>query len=136
MDEREREENIVLYQLLKNTVEDMEKQMVAVEQKMVELKATQLAIEEIKKIRAENEILVPMGTGIYGHGKITDKETLLVDVGANILMEKNPEAAEKFINERMNEIKDIERKIKNDMGQLANKMNEIAFKVNRTPPKR
>jgi len=130
MDEKEMQEHLVFYQLLQATFEQLEKQMAAVQKKLVELVATKMAIHEIEGVEKEKEILLPIGAGVYGHGKIAHSEKVLVNVGANILINKKPEDAAKFVEERKREIMLAAAKIETDMKQIVEKMNDIATVIN------
>ncbi len=130
MEEKELQEHLVLYQLLQATFEQLEKQMMAVQKKLVELEATKIAISEIDGVEKENDILLPIGTGVYGHGKIAHSDKVLVNVGANVLINKKPDDAGKFIENRKREIMHAAVKVETDMKQIVEKMNEVANKVN------
>jgi len=130
MEEKELQEHLVLYQLLQATFEQLEKQMVAVQKKLVELEATKMAIHELDGVEKEKEILLPIGAGVYGHGKIAHSDKVLVNVGANILINKGLEEASEFVDEREKEIMVAAAKVEADMKQIVEKMNEIATTVN------
>ncbi len=131
MDEKEMQENVVMYKLLDNMGKDLQKQMKLVQNKLAEVEATRLAIEEIKKVKEGNEILIPVGNGVYGYGKIATAERVLVNIGANILLEKTPSEAEEFMAERREELLEASGKIERDMKKIVERMNEIADAVNR-----
>ncbi len=131
MDEKELQEHAVMYQLLQATFEQLQKQMIAVQKKLVELEATKMAIDEIKDVNKDNDILVPIGAGVYGHGRVTNAEKVLVNVGANVLLNKGPKDASAFVEARKREIMQAAAKVEADMKQIVDKMNDIAKKVNK-----
>lgn len=129
MDQKELQESAVMYRLLEGTLEELQKQMVLVEKKLLELEATRMSIEEVKKIEKDNDILVPIGAGVYGHGKITKHDKVLVNIGANTILEKTPASAESFVSDRKNDLLEAAGKIERDIKKVAERMNEIAMMV-------
>ncbi len=80
-----------------------------------ELKGTRLALEDLKKLKLDNA-LIPIGSGNFINGKLTDIENIIVSVGAGIAVKKKREDALEIIDSRVKELQDILGEL-NDQGQ-------------------
>jgi len=85
----------------------MEQQLGAYMNAINELRVTKNALLNLPK--KETESLIPLGSSIYMTAKLASKPTILVEVGAGTLVEKEPKDAAKLIDERIDIInKNIE----------------------------
>ncbi len=91
MDEKELQEKAILYQLLQKHLESMTQNAILLERRYEEIEAARMAMEDIGKLRDKNEILVPLGSGLFTHGRITDPKSMIVDIGSGIFLEKDSE---------------------------------------------
>jgi prefoldin alpha subunit len=129
MSKEKLQEKYVLYQLLNQNLESLKQQMELVEQQFIEVRSTMLSIDDLKKIGEKNEILIPLGSGCYGNGKVTDSGGVLVNVGAGIFMNKKSMDAESFLNERVKELENASNEIQAQMERIAKQMNELGVEI-------
>lgn len=83
------QEKVMLYQILQKHLESLTQNAVMVERRYEELEATKMALEDLAKAK-ESEILVPLGSGFFTYGKITDSRRMLADTGAGVFIDKDP----------------------------------------------
>ena len=67
------------------------------------------AVESIKAIKEEpdSETLVPVGLGAYLQGKIPSNGKILVNIGADVAVEKDADSAINYLEARIKEIQVI-----------------------------
>ncbi|MBI4175867.1 MAG: prefoldin subunit alpha [Candidatus Aenigmarchaeota archaeon] len=124
MKQEEVQEKLIMYQLLQKHLEELRNQGFILERKYLELEATRQAVNDIKSAGAtRNEAIIPLGSGFFAYGKLADSSRMLVDVGADVLVNKNIADSESAIEEKK---KDIERVVQ----QLQAEMNGVVQQIN------
>jgi prefoldin alpha subunit len=122
-------EKYFLYQVLTQNLENLKQQLELVEQQLIELKATSASLSDLSKINESNEIFMPLGSGCFGVGKITDGKKILLNAGAGVFVSKDIASAKTSIEENFKEIEkaglDIEEQMKKTVGQI----NEVAADI-------
>jgi prefoldin alpha subunit len=127
--EQKLQEKYILYQLLQQNIESLNQQFGLVENQLVETKISVKLLDDIKKLNAENEILLPLGSGCFGKGKITEKNGIIVNLGSGIMVEKTAESAKLFLEKGEKELEKMNLEIKEQMEKIARQMNEIGIDI-------
>lgn len=122
--EQEAQQKLVLYQLLNQRIEQLNEQAKMIEQKLLELETTRQTLGDLKKLKQGNEVLIPLGSGCYTHGRTGDSG-LLIDLGAGVMVRKAPEEAKKVIEDKKAEIERLSGTLQNEANDVITKMNEI-----------
>ena len=122
-------EKYIIYQVLAQNLEALKQQLEFVEQQMIELKSTSMSMEDVVKTGAENEIFLPLGSGCFGRGKITDGKKVLVGVGAGVFLEKDAKDAKAFVEKNFNEVEKAGLEIEEQMKTTVGQMNHIAGEI-------
>jgi prefoldin alpha subunit len=102
MEKRELQEKIFTYRLLESRLDGLLKQRDMLISKMAEIQTTLNSIDEIQK--SKEEVLFPLGSEAYAFGKVADKKKMVVEVGANVALEKTPEEGKEILKKRIEEI--------------------------------
>jgi prefoldin alpha subunit len=122
-EEKEMQEKFVMYQLMQKQLEAFREQAVQLERGFIEVETTNQILGDLKNIKVDNEIMIPLGSGCFVEGKITNKKNVLMSPGSNLMFEKDLKSAKEGIAEKRDEIekmiKDIQKKI-NDVAQEIN----------------
>jgi len=120
--------DVILYQLLHRQLNQLTAEAQSVEHKSIEATATK---QSLKELRAPNDLLMPIGSGCYVHGKFSDATQVLVDIGAGILLPKSITDVESFLADREAEILKLKSELQADATKIVNEMNRIATKAKR-----
>lgn len=93
--------------ILENTLNDFTMRMNFLERALTEARS---ALDTIKSLGSENpeEILTPVGAGVLLRGKPPNSDRILINVGANVVLEKNRDDAAAILEKR---IKDFEQSL-------------------------
>jgi prefoldin alpha subunit len=126
MDEKEIQEKVVAYRLLESRLNGLVKQREAIASKLIEIENTLAGIEEFEK---SDEILFPIGAEAYVPGKITDKNKIIVEVGAGVVMEKTLEEAKGILNKRKEDIIGLLQNIQKDMMTTSSHMDQLGSDI-------
>jgi len=100
--EKNQQEMLLKFQMLEQQINQINEQLQAVDQGIMEIKAVHFGLDELKG-STDKEILAPIGRGIFVKAKIIS-EKLIVDIGDRNLVEKNIEAAKKLIEEQIGKL--------------------------------
>lgn len=123
------QEKYVLYQLLNQNLEALKQQMEAIEEQSQEVSSTLSSIGDIHKIAKNNEVFIPIGSGCYGKGELTDSKSVVVNVGAGILVEKKIEDAKKFLDNRSEDIGKAKKEIQEHAEKVTNQMTDVGSEI-------
>ncbi|MBU2616374.1 MAG: prefoldin subunit alpha [Nanoarchaeota archaeon] len=91
----------------------LRQQFQAVEEGVVELNSLSIGLGEIDVSEGE-EILAPIGRGVFVKAKITSKE-LIVDVGNRTLVKKDIPETKKIIEEQISKLENLKKDLENNM---------------------
>jgi len=95
---KELQEKILAYRILEARLDSLLKQRDLIASKIVEIQTTLQSMEEIGK--AKGKTLFPIGSETYTFGKVTDKKKLIVEIGANVALEKTVDEGKELLNKR------------------------------------
>ena len=107
------------------------RQLEMIEQKRIESLA---AIETMKALAADPEslALLPLGGGTMVRVKVTGPDKILVNIGADVVMQRTNGEAIAFLQEKITEMEAMEKKVAATIDQLRSQMAEIARKIETT----
>jgi prefoldin alpha subunit len=127
VDQKELQQKIMTYRILQSKLEDMMKQREFIMNRMVELQNTIESLENTQK--SEGETLFPLGPEVYVFGKTTEKDKMMVGIGANIVMEKSFEEGKDTLNKRKNEVEKTLAEIQHEMNHLSAAIQEMTPEI-------
>lgn len=91
-------------QMLKEQLKQYEEQAVKLMESGGEIQMTKTAIEEISKQKGGEEIMLPLGTGVYITAKLLEKSPFVAGIGGNVFVEKTEKDVIKLLDERLEKI--------------------------------
>lgn len=119
---------MMIYRTLEARLEALAKQRDMVNAKLAEIISTISSIDEMEKNK-EN-VLFKLGGEAYAHGNIADKENILVDIGAGIILEKSRQDGKILLNKRKEEMENILKEIQNNIMQLSDALGQLGPEIN------
>ncbi|HLC64684.1 MAG TPA: prefoldin subunit alpha [Candidatus Nanoarchaeia archaeon] len=90
------------------------------EQQMVELVATIDSLDSFKELKVSSEILVPINNGIFTKALLKKEDVLLLNVGADVVVEKSVDGTKELLRRQFNELKEAQMELVNQLQQLVN----------------
>ncbi len=91
-------------QELEAYLQRLNNQLESLQEKSNEIANVKDALEEVKKIESGRETLVTLSNGIFLKGEIKETDKVLVNVGADVVVEKTIEEAKELVEEQEKEI--------------------------------
>src|SRR3989338_8684947 len=119
------QERYMEFQTLEQQLKQMQENLQNVDMQLVEIRGMQQSLREMENVKEGSEILVPVASGMFVKGSITDSKTLLVNVGSNIVVDKTVPEAVDLLEKQLMEVSQIRQQFGNEMNRLASKMQAI-----------
>ena len=129
--EKRFQEIYVEFQVLSNSIQQLEKQSSALENHLLELMATKQSLHDMENVKPGTEILVPLSAGIYARADIRESDKLIVNVGSNIALSKNLDSTKKIIEDQIGEVKKLQENLSQELGMSTAKASELEEELNR-----
>ncbi|MBN1897016.1 MAG: prefoldin subunit alpha [Candidatus Aenigmarchaeota archaeon] len=127
--QQEMQEKLMLFQSFQAQLEELANHGTNVEARNIELEAAEDALNDIKKTKDNSEILVPLGAGCYGYGKLADRDNFMVEIGAGLAEKKNLQGAIEAIKLKKNEISEIRDSLDKQMDSMRASMDKIGIEL-------
>lgn len=124
--EKELKKKLLAYRALEGRMSTLAKQQNMFASKVLEIQSTIESIGEIKKGEKEmNDILFPLGSAAYTKGAVADRNRLIVEVGADVALEKTSDEARMTLEKRKKELEEA-------MGVLQKEIQSISAMMQKT----
>ena len=121
--EKKLQEKMLAYRMLESRLGNIARQRDMIVSKMMEIQSTLMTIEEIEK--GSEDVLFPVGSAAYIRGKPADKEKIIVEIGAGVVVEKTPAETKKLLEERKKELELAADSLGKEMQNIASSMQKI-----------
>jgi len=109
-------------------LELMTQQLGMIEQQRFEGSA---AIEALRTIQenADSVVLLPVGGGAHLRVKVLDADSVLVNIGADVSVEKGTADAVEYLEDRLTELEALAKKVAGSVEQLQGQATEISRRL-------
>ena len=124
--EEEFREKLLTYRYLEARLESVAAQKNLLINKILEITATLNSIQELEK---NDNILFPIGSEAFVPGKILEKDKIMVEIGANVVLEKNIEQAKVVLERRKKEIEKTNSELETEILQISNSLKRLAPEI-------
>lgn len=135
-EEKKLQEKYIEMKMAEEQMKEMQKQAQLVEQQLMELMANAQSIEDFKKTKKGDEILVPISSGIFAKAELKDNNEFLVNIGADTVVKKDVDSTKKLMEKQVEEMRELHAQLHLQMQRLAlhashieEELRELASKV-------
>jgi len=119
------------FQILQANMQVVHERQRALSQRLREFEETKQTIGDMKSVKSGSEILMPIGSGNFVSGKVSDTEKVIVGVGGGIAIKKSPEDALKFLDERSAEVKSAIQELGMQFAHMENDLRMLQSEARR-----
>jgi prefoldin alpha subunit len=125
-EEKKEKQNIELerryydLQILGEQINELQKQSEEISSKIYEVTSAISAIGELGRGKEAEETFFPIAGGIYARGRITDSENLLLNAGADIVVERKASDVVEMLQHQLSELKKYNEEILAQIEQFSN----------------
>jgi prefoldin alpha subunit len=112
-------------QILDYQIKQLQKVMESIDSQLVEMNNTIKALTDFETLEINEEILFPVANGIFAKGKLSDNKLLKINIGSNVVVEKNVSDTIKMMHMQLIDIEKYKTEIVGQLQKFINKMNEL-----------
>jgi len=98
------------------------------QQTVIEIGSAMEAITNLKK--AKGDTLVPIGAGVFVSCPKPDPDRVLINIGANLMVNKKPEDAVKMLEDRQKKVREAMQEAQNELQQIVRMIEELTGRGN------
>jgi len=115
-DQQKQQELMMKFQIFEQQINAINQQLEAIEQAVVEMSSLNLGLEELIG-KKDNEIMAPIGRGIYVKAKLISDE-LLVDIGNKNLVKKSIPETRELIQDQIKKLEQIREELNGELSNI------------------
>ncbi len=126
-DQKELNEKYFEMQILEQQLKQVNQQLLSVDNQLLELQRIKDNLDDLAKTKKDTELLVALGGGVFSKAELKDNSTVLMNVGANIIIEKDIASSKEVINNQIGQMSDVVSQLEQEFQILA--MNSQAIQL-------
>lgn len=119
--ERKRIELQILFQQLTT----LQNQIGALHNQIEEMNSLAESLEEVEKTKADTEILVPLGAGIFVNARITNTDEVLMNVGSKVAVPKTVKESCAIVRTQVKELEKVLLHLENEFQSYSARAQEM-----------
>lgn len=116
--EKKAQELYMKLQMINDDAKQIYRQLQAAESQFMEMAATMQSLEDFRKLEPGAEAFVPLSTGILAKAELKDTAQLLVNVGANVAVEKDIKSTKELIERQIGQLREVRDKMAADLKRI------------------
>ena len=120
------QELVMQFQIFEQQIRMIQEQLQAVEQAIVELGSLNFGLDELVG-KKDEEILSPIGRGIYAKSKLISEE-LLVDIGNKNFVKKSIPETKKIIQNQIKKLEKAKEELNKELEKINTELTEVFMK--------
>ena len=101
----------------------LQQQIANLQATLVEIDTGVETLRNLKNVK--EEVLLPIGAGVYLKAKIIDNEKILLSIGADVIAEKNVEEATEFLASKSKKIDELRNQLQKNLVEVSNKIMKL-----------
>jgi len=118
--------------MFEQQIRQLQQQIRAVEQGIVEMNTLSLGLEELKGGKGK-EIMAPIGRGIFAKTKLLSEE-LIVDVGGGNFVKKNITDTKKIIEEQVKKLESVKKDLEKNLEMIGQELEKTMMESQKYAP--
>ena len=101
------------------------------ERMFMEMEVTRETVNDLKKLKEGSEILIPLGSGFYAEGRVSDTKKVLVDIGSSFMIRKDAGLTDNVLNNKEKEVEKASKELQNEITKTVKEMNKLGIELQR-----
>jgi len=124
-DERNLEKILVELNAYEQQAQILQRRIDLINSSLQEIALTSESLDELKNVEEDNEVLMPLGSGVYVKAKIVERKKVIFSIGADIVADKDITAAQLSLDQRSSALQNALQSTGQQLQQMAGRMNEL-----------
>ncbi|NOR85119.1 prefoldin subunit alpha [archaeon] len=105
-------------EMLKEQGQQLSQQKSQISMQLQEIEYSKNTIADLKNAKKDTELMIPIGTGMYVKGKITNLSDIITTIGGSVAVGKSLSEVDAIIKERESQMLDLEKQINIELEKL------------------
>ena len=118
------QQQMMAQQMMAQQVQQMEQQIASVGQQISELNILKDNLNELKEVK-NTKMKTPLGSGIFIESKLKDASTVLMGVGAGVIVKKSTTSAIEVIERQIKELDSLSKQMQNELTEFSKHLGGI-----------
>ena len=119
MSQQQLQEKYVELQILEQQMKQLQEQLQHIEQQRAELHRLEGSLQDIRKTKAGTDLLVSLGPGIFAKASLKDGTKVLMNVGADTVVETDVASSQTLIQKQEEELQQVQEQFMHELQHLA-----------------
>lgn len=128
MNEQFKEKYLEL-QMLNSQLQQLQQQIQTADAQSAEMAKIAVSVEDAKSIEKGQELLAPLGQGIFIKAKAEENKNVIMSVGADVVVEKSLDDALEVVKRQNDELNTIIFEMKQEFSSGVQKMHEMQHEL-------
>ena len=121
--------NLSMIEYYKEQLASIDMQIQYLQAAVADYHKAKITVEQLNKTKGADDILVPVGLGVFINASTKDTSKILVDIGAGIVAEKTVDDAIKKIDGRIEALQENQKKLLSMAQQLQTEAADLSNKT-------
>ena len=121
---------VLEYKILMQQMQKLQQNVGNLDEHIHELKRIQENIEALEKTSKGTETLIPVGSGLFFKGTIEETQTLLMNIGSNICVEKTSQEALHTVTKQLEDVENLITELEQEATETAQRLEELKQEMN------
>ncbi len=117
------------YALLAQLANELRSQLDLLNAALNEVLTAKAALEEVSKLKGGEELLIPLGGGVMIKALFKGEHKVLVNVGSNVIVEKDLEGAVKYLSDREQALRRELQQRASEYRSILERLRELESKI-------
>jgi len=119
VDQKQLNEKYMELQIFEQQLKQVNQQLLNLDNQLLELQRIEENLGDLTETKKNTELLVALGGGVFSKTELTDNKTVLMNVGANIIIEKDIPSSKEVIGHQIDQIKTVMKQLEQEFQVLA-----------------
>lgn len=124
-EQRKLQERYMEFQMLQQQMEQLSKYLEELSGKAEEFILTKENLNSLGKTSVNTETMLSVAPGIFAKGELKDNQKFVVNVGANIMVEKTIPQIEGLLDKQIKEVEEIRAQLDGNLLEMNQRMNSL-----------
>ena len=122
-------------EMLKEQGQQLSQQKSQILMQLQEIEYSKTTIADLKNAKKDTELMIPIGTGMYVKGKITNISDIITTIGGSVAVGKSLAEVEVIIKERESQMVELEKQINVELEKLDAEGTALVTELQKEQPK-
>jgi len=110
----------------------MQNQLETLENQTGELETVKDTLSCIEKGNGDEDVLIPLGSGVFIKGVLKGNEKIVMNVGADLVVEKSVSNALKLVDEQIEKMGEIKGNVAQEINEIMMNLQKLQIELQKT----